>query len=131
MSDGCISEDDEPASIGDFDKMRARTIRKKELQMSQFEDAMSYVDQEAVANLTMEMIDIPSPMGGERALAEYLAGRFRAVGLQTKLQEVEPDRYNVFGKLEGTGGGSTLMYCGHLDTTYGGDEEGIRDLGPG
>jgi hypothetical protein len=23
------------------------------------------------------------------------------------------------------------MYCGHLDTTYGGDEEGIRDLGPG
>jgi acetylornithine deacetylase len=22
------------------------------------------------------------------------------------------------------------MYCGHLDTTFGGDEEGIRDLGP-
>jgi acetylornithine deacetylase len=110
---------------------KARTTQKKEVQMSQFEDAMSHVDQDAVANLTMEMIDIPSPMGGERALAEYLAGRFRAVGLQTKLQEVEPDRYNVFGKLEGTGGGSTLMYCGHLDTTYGGDEEGIRDLGPG
>ena len=47
------------------------------------------------------------------------------------MQEVEPDRYNVFGRLEGTGGGPTLMYAGHLDTTYGGDEEGIRDLGPG
>ena len=25
----------------------------------------------------------------------------------------------------------TLMYAGHLDSAYGGDEEGIRDLGPG
>jgi hypothetical protein len=56
-----------------------RATQKKELLMSQFEDTMSHVDQDAVANLTMEMIDIPSPMGGERALAEYLAGRFRAV----------------------------------------------------
>src|SRR5688500_9541521 len=99
--------------------------------MSAFEDAMAHVDQEAIAKLTMEMIDIPSPMGGERDLADYLAGRFRAAGLQTKLQEVEPERYNVFGYLEGSGGGPTLMYCGHLDSTYGGDEEGIRDLGPG
>lgn len=99
--------------------------------MTMVEDALAHVDEEAIASLTMEMVDIPSPMGGEKALAEYLAGRFRAAGLQTWLQEVEPDRYNVFGKLSGTGGGPTLMYCGHLDTTYGGDEEGIRDLGPG
>jgi acetylornithine deacetylase len=99
--------------------------------MSMVEDALGYVDGNAVADLTMEMIDIPSPMGGEKALAEYLAGRFRAAGLQTRLQEVEPDRFNVFGLLAGTGGGPTLMYAGHLDTTYGGDEEGIRDLGPG
>jgi acetylornithine deacetylase len=77
------------------------------------------------------MIDIPSAMGCEKELALYLQGRFQAVGLQTRLQEVEPNRYNVFGHLEGTGGGPTLMYCGHLDSTYGGDEEGIRDLGPG
>ena len=99
--------------------------------MSNFEDAMAYVDEEAIAKLTMEMIDIPSPMGCEAALAEYLASRFRAAGLKTKMQEVEPGRFNVFGCLEGTGGGATMMYCGHLDSTYGGDEEGIRDLGPG
>jgi acetylornithine deacetylase len=99
--------------------------------MSIVEDAFAYVDQEAVAKLTMEMIDIPSPQGGEKKLAEYLQGRFKDAGLQTRMQEVEPDRYNVFGYLEGTGGGPTLMYAGHLDTTYGGDEEGIRDLGPG
>ena len=99
--------------------------------MSMVEDALAFVDEEAIAELTMEMVDIPSPTGGERALAEYLADRFRAAGLQTSIQEVEPDRYNVFGRIEGTGDGPTLMYCGHLDTTYGGDEEGIRDLGPG
>ena len=99
--------------------------------MSMVEDALAYVDEEAIAQLTMEMVDIPSPQGGEKALAEYLADRFRAAGLQTWMQEVEPDRYNVYGQLEGTGDGPTLMYCGHLDTTYGGDEEGIRDLGPG
>ena len=99
--------------------------------MSMVEDAMAFVDEEAIAQLTMEMVDIPSPQGGEKALAEYLADRFRAAGLVTWMQEVEQDRYNVFGRLEGTGDGPTLMYCGHLDTTYGGDEEGIRDLGPG
>ena len=99
--------------------------------MSMVEDALAFVDEEAIAQLTMEMVDIPSPQGGEKALAEYLADRFRAAGLVTWMQEVEQDRYNVFGRLEGTGDGPTLMYCGHLDTTYGGDEEGIRDLGPG
>jgi acetylornithine deacetylase len=94
------------------------------------EDALAHVDEKALGRLTMELIDIPSPMGGERAVAEYLADRFRASGLRTWLQEVEPERFNVYGVLEGTGGGPTLMYCGHLDTTFGGDEEGIRDLGP-
>ena len=93
-------------------------------------DALAHVDEKELGRLTMDLINIPSPMGGERAVAEYLADRFRAVGLRTWLQEVEPERFNVYGVLEGTGGGPTLMYCGHLDTTFGGDEEGIRDLGP-
>src|SRR5882757_5033751 len=99
--------------------------------MSMMEEAIAHIDDEKIATLTMEMIDIPSPMGGEKALAHYLAGRFKAAGLQTRLQEVEPDRFNVYGQLEGSGGGPTLMYAGHLDSAYGGDEEGIRDLGPG
>ena len=72
------------------------------------------------------------PVGGERALCEeYLAARFKAAGLRTEMQEVEPNRYNVFGRMEGTGGGPTLLYAGHLDSAYGGDEEGIAELGPG
>lgn len=99
--------------------------------MSIVEEALGQIDRASMTALVTKMIDIPSPMGGEAALARYLEGRFRAAGLKTRLQEVEPDRFNVYGLLEGTGGGANLMYCGHLDSTYGGDEEGIRDLGPG
>jgi acetylornithine deacetylase len=100
-------------------------------QMSVVEDALEHVTQDAVADLLAEMIDIPSPVGSEKALADYLLDRFRAAGLRTRLQEVEPGRFNVYGVLEGAGAGATLMYAGHLDSAYGGDEEGIRDLGAG
>jgi acetylornithine deacetylase len=99
--------------------------------MSMNDDVLGYVDEQSVARLARDMIDIPSPVGGERALAEYLAARFKAAGLRTEMQEVEPNRYNVFGRMEGTGGGPTLLYAGHLDSAYGGDEEGIAELGPG
>ncbi len=99
--------------------------------MSIVEDALGFVDRQAMLELVTRMIDIPSPVGGEKALAGYLEERFRAAGLKTWKQEVEPDRFNVYGLLEGSGGGANLMYAGHLDSAYGGDEEGIRDLGPG
>jgi acetylornithine deacetylase/succinyl-diaminopimelate desuccinylase-like protein len=99
--------------------------------MSIVDEAMQHVEQQAMTRLAVDMINIPSPVGGERVLAEYLQTRFRAAGLATRMQEVEPGRFNVYGLLEGTGNGATLMYAGHLDSAYGGDEEGIRDLGPG
>ncbi len=48
--------------------------------MTIVEDALALVDEAAVAELTMEMVDIPSPMGGEKRLADYLANRFAAAG---------------------------------------------------
>jgi acetylornithine deacetylase len=102
-----------------------------EARMGIVDEALAHIAPAGMTSLVTEMIDIPSAMGREAELARYLEGRFKSAGLKTRLQEVEPDRYNVYGLLEGTGGGANLMYCGHLDTTYGGDEEGIRDLGPG
>ena len=94
-------------------------------------DALAHIDEKEITALVTDMIDIPSPVGGEKALAEYLESRFRSACLATRMQEVEAGRFNVYGLLEGTGGGANLMYAGHLDSAYGGDEEGIRDLGPG
>lgn len=92
---------------------------------------MSHISRSRIADLTREMVDIASPVGGEQELAEFLAARFRALGLTIEMQEVEPGRCNLVAILEGTGGGPRLMFGGHLDTPYRGDEEGIRDLGPG
>lgn len=99
--------------------------------MSVVEAALSHVDRSTMLELTTRMINIPSPVGSEQALAQFLEERFKAAGLRTRMQEVEPGRYNVYGLLEGTGSGAKLMFAGHLDSAYGGDEEGIRDLGPG
>ena len=74
-------------------------------------EALAYIDQESLTSLLTEMIDIPSPVGGERELALYLDDRFRKAGLTTRLQEVEPDRFNVYGLLEGTGGGGKPDVC--------------------
>jgi acetylornithine deacetylase len=94
-------------------------------------EALASIDKAAMTKLVTDMIDIPSPVGSEGELARYLEDRFHKAGLRTRVQEVEAGRFNVYGLLEGTGGGASLMYAGHLDSAYGGDEEGIRDLGPG
>ena len=71
-------------------------------------------------------------MGGEKELASYYEHRFRKCGMKVVRQEVEPERFNVIGILEGKGvKGASLMYNGHMDTAWAGDEEGIDELGPG
>lgn len=92
---------------------------------------MAHLDKDRLLALTRETIDIPSPMGGEKEVGEFLGNWMRESGLEVKFQEVEPGRSNVIGTLRGTGEGPSLMYCGHMDTTWAGDEEGIVELGPG
>ncbi len=78
----------------------------------------------------MDLIDVPSTTGEEQAVAEMLYARFTGMGLRARLQEVEPGESNVIGRLPGGGGGLTLLFLGHLDTTWSGREEAIRELGP-
>ena len=42
------------------------------------------------------------------------------MGLEVSWHEVEDGRPNVVGRLEGTGGGPSLMFNGHMDTSYSG-----------
>ena len=43
---------------------------------------------------------------------------FRGMGLQVQWQQVEDVRANVLGTWPGAGGGPTLMFNGHMDTSY-------------
>jgi len=53
---------------------------------------------------------------GEAAIARYVADFLKAAGLEVRLQEAAPSRFNALGFLRGRAGGQTLMLNGHLDT---------------
>lgn len=74
--------------------------------------------EEAALGLLCAMVRTRSVMGtpGEADLARMLAGRMKALGLETELQEVEPGRFNAIGRWRGTGGGASLLFNGHIDT---------------
>ena len=74
---------------------------------------------------------------GEAAVARVLAGRLAAAGLRVDAWDAAPGRPNVVATLPGTGGGRTLMLCGHTDVVGGPPElfsprvEGDRMYGRG
>ena len=69
-----------------------------------------------------EAIDRPSFTGSEQAMGELMAETFAGMGLQVQWQQVEDGRPNVLGTWVGTGGGKSLMFNGHMDTSYSGRE---------
>jgi len=91
--------------------------------------AARHVTAEAVRDTLMAMVDIASPTGREGALAEYIVARLDKAGFRAHLQEVSEGRPNAVGVLSGTGGGPNLLFTGHMDTSYDGDEDYLKGEG--
>lgn len=81
------------------------------------------VDAERLTELARRLVDVPSPTGSEQAVAECIRDVCKAIGLDVAWQEVEAGRPNVLAMLKGSGDGKTLMFNGHMDTSYSGEEE--------
>ena len=81
-----------------------------------------HVTEAAVRDTLIEMVDIPSPTGREGLLAEYIVGRLSKAGFHAHLQEVSDGRPNAVGVRAGSGDGINLLFTGHMDTSYDGDE---------
>ena len=60
------------------------------------------IDADALKDLTVDLINIPSPPGSEEAAALYLEQYFRRLGLRTWTQEVEPGRREMRAKTNHT-----------------------------
>lgn len=84
--------------------------------------AAAYISPETVRDALKDMVNISSPTGHEAAMAQYLVQRMRSVGLDTELQYISEGRPNAVGHLRGRGGGTNLLFTGHMDTSYSGDE---------
>ena len=74
------------------------------------------LDNAYALRLLEEMIRINSVVGNEGALANYLRAELEALGLDCEMHEVEPDRFNVYARLQGNGLGRRLNFSGHTDT---------------
>jgi acetylornithine deacetylase len=80
------------------------------------------VDRDRLVEWASRAIETPSFTGSEQALAELVAQTFADMGLQVQWQQVEDGRANVLGTRPGAGGGPSLMFNGHMDTSYSGKE---------
>jgi acetylornithine deacetylase len=71
----------------------------------------------------MDLVDIASPTGKEIGVAQYLAARMRKAGMDVSLPLVDAERPNAVGHRRGRGDGLNLLFTGHMDTSYSGDED--------
>ena len=96
----------------------ARAAQGQTASMPRVDQVLSAVDDGADLRLLQEMIRMRSFSAGgeESALARKLVADMQALGLEARLQEVEPGRFNAIGTLKGSGGGKSLMLNGHIDT---------------
>jgi acetylornithine deacetylase/succinyl-diaminopimelate desuccinylase-like protein len=95
----------------------------------EFEKLNHLITAERLRQTLCDMVDIPSPTGGELEMATYMAERMRSAGLETELQPVDEGRPNAIGHLRGLGTGMNLLFTGHMDTSYSGDEEHLSGIG--
>jgi acetylornithine deacetylase/succinyl-diaminopimelate desuccinylase-like protein len=80
------------------------------------------IDRDRLVEWASRAIETPSFTGSEQAMAELMAQTFAELGLQVQWQQVEEGRANVLGTRPGAGGGRSLMFNGHMDTSYSGRE---------
>ena len=90
---------------------------------------LAEIKEEEIVAMCCDVINIPSPTGGELQMAEYVRGALQKLDVHVTWQEVEEGRANVVGRWIGAGGGKNLMFNGHMDTSNTGQEEFLTGLG--
>jgi acetylornithine deacetylase/succinyl-diaminopimelate desuccinylase-like protein len=91
------------------------------------------IDQDRLIADAIAAVSVPSYTGSEEAMAAWVSGACRELGLDVQWQQVEEGRANVLATWPGKGEGQTLMFNGHTDTSYSGREswlEGIPGFQP-
>jgi acetylornithine deacetylase/succinyl-diaminopimelate desuccinylase-like protein len=86
------------------------------------------VDRDRLVETASSLIDVHSFTGDEEAMGRRMVELYEELGLQVQWQQVEDGRANALGTWRGTGGGKTLMFNGHMDTSYSGREPWLQGV---
>jgi acetylornithine deacetylase len=86
------------------------------------------IDRERLVDRASQLVNVHSFTGDEQRLAELMLSLYDAMGLQVQRQQVEDNRANALGTWAGAGGGPSLMFNGHMDTSYSGREPWLRNV---
>ncbi len=86
------------------------------------------VDRDRLVDTASRMVGVHSFTGDEEGMARLMVELFEARGLHVQWQQVEDGRANALGTWSGVGGGPSLMFNGHMDTSYSGREPWLRDV---
>ena len=89
---------------------------------------MIAVDRDRLVETASSLIDVHSFTGDEEAMARRMVELYEGLGLRVQWQQVEDGRANVLGIREGAGGGPSLMFNGHMDTSYSGREPWLKHV---
>jgi len=89
---------------------------------------LAALNERRLVETALAMVSIPSFTGAEEAMADHMRETFRDMGLEAQWQQVEEGRANVLGIREGVGGGQSLMFNGHMDTSYSGHEPWLQGI---
>jgi acetylornithine deacetylase/succinyl-diaminopimelate desuccinylase-like protein len=78
---------------------------------------LEHVDGSALAALTLELVEVPSPTGDTAEAARLYGERLTERGFEVELlDDVFPSTPIVIGRLRGGEPGPTIVFNGHLDT---------------
>src|SRR2546421_9039931 len=86
------------------------------------------IDRDRLVETASRMIGVHSFTGDEQRMAELMASLYESMGLHSQWQQVEDTRANALGTWAGAGGGKSLMFNGHMDTSYSGREPWLRGV---
>jgi acetylornithine deacetylase/succinyl-diaminopimelate desuccinylase-like protein len=93
------------------------------------ERILAQIREEEIVAMCCEVINIPSPTGGEFEMACYMKQALAELDPNVSWQEIEEGRANVVARWRGTGGGKNLMFNGHMDTSNTGREPFLTGIG--
>lgn len=81
------------------------------------DDVVARIDPQEVVDLALALGNIDSPTGSEGAAGVFVRDWLTEQGFQPRTFALTEDRINVAAWIDGTGGGYSLIYNSHLDTT--------------